>query len=431
MIDFNLLACIISKRKHLQIDDKAGRVMFERRIYWAISAYFFFFFVSFAACYSLYSIWLSKSLGLNGTDSGIVFGLNAAVTLVAQPLYGYILDKLGLKKNVLIFLGVLLAFSGPFFIYVYGTLLTNNLIIGSLVGGVYLGIGFQAGSSALESYAQKLSLKYGFEYGRARMWGSLGWAAITFFAGKLFTINPDYNYWIASGAAIIMLVIILATKVDVSQEDLTQSQSVSVNDLKALFKLKDFWILVIFSLGVTCAYNLYDQQYAAYFYTLFASKSQGSQVYGYVNSVQVILEAAMMFVAPKLVNKIGARNSLLLAGLVMSIRIILSGVVAGPALLATMKLAEAFEIPVFLVAIFKYLNENFELRLSSILYLFGFQFSRQIGQIVLSVLIGSAYDQFGFRKAYIFLGLIALFFDIISFFMLKKSITRKTRQHIG
>lgn len=93
MIDFNLLACIISKRKYLQIDDKAGRVMFERRIYWAISAYFFFFFVSFAACYSLYSIWLSKSLGLNGTDSGIVFGLNAAVTLVAQPLYGYIQDK--------------------------------------------------------------------------------------------------------------------------------------------------------------------------------------------------------------------------------------------------------------------------------------------------------------------------------------------------
>ncbi|KRL36805.1 oligosaccharide MFS transporter [Liquorilactobacillus uvarum] len=404
--------------------------MFERRIYWAISAYFFFFFVSFAACYSLYSIWLSKSIGLNGTDSGIVFGLNAAVTLVAQPLYGYVLDKLGLKKNVLIFLGILLAFSGPFFIYVYGALLTSNLIIGSLIGGAYVGVGFQAGSSALESYAQKISLKYGFEYGRARMWGSLGWAAITFFAGKLFTLNPDYNYWIASGSAVIMLVIILGTKIDVSQEDLKQSQSVSFGDLRALLKLKDFWVLVLFSLGVTCAYNLYDQQYAAYFYTLFASKAQGSQVYGYVNSLQVILEAGMMFAAPKLVNKIGARNSLLLAGLVMSIRIILSGVVSGPLLLAIMKLAEAFEIPVFLVAIFKYLNENFEIRLSSILYLFGFQFSRQLGQIVLSILIGSAYDQFGFRKSYILLGALALLFDIISFFMLKKSDAKNVKSHV-
>ncbi|WP_311407320.1 oligosaccharide MFS transporter [Liquorilactobacillus uvarum] len=404
--------------------------MFERRIYWAISAYFFFFFVSFAACYSLYSIWLSKSIGLNGTDSGIVFGLNAAVTLVAQPLYGYVLDKLGLKKNVLIFLGILLAFSGPFFIYVYGALLTSNLIIGSLIGGAYVGVGFQAGSSALESYAQKISLKYGFEYGRARMWGSLGWAAITFFAGKLFTLNPDYNYWIASGSAVIMLLIILVTKIDVSQEDLKQSQSVSFGDLKALLKLKDFWVLVLFSLGVTCAYNLYDQQYAAYFYTLFASKAQGSQVYGYVNSLQVILEAGMMFAAPKLVNKIGARNSLLLAGLVMSVRIILSGVVSGPLLLAIMKLAEAFEIPVFLVAIFKYLNENFEIRLSSILYLFGFQFSRQLGQIVLSILIGSAYDQFGFRKSYILLGVLALLFDIISFFMLKKSDAKNVKSHV-
>ncbi|WP_057876784.1 oligosaccharide MFS transporter [Liquorilactobacillus aquaticus] len=395
--------------------------MFKRRVYWAISAYFFFFFVSFAACYSLYSIWLSKSLGLSATDSGIVFGLNAAVTLAAQPLYGYILDKLGLKKNVLIFLGVLLSFSGPFFIYVYGNLLISNLIFGSLIGGAYVGIGFQAGSSALESYAQKISLRYGFEYGRARMWGSLGWAAITVFAGKLFNLNPDYNYWIASFSALIMLAIILMTKIDVSQEDLSQSRSVSLGDLKALLKLKDFWVLVLFSLGVTCAYNLYDQQYAAYFYTLFVSRAQGSQIYGYVNSLQVILEAGMMFVVPKLVNKLGARNSLLLAGLVMSIRIILSGVVSGPFLLAIMKLVEAFEIPTFLVAIFKYLNQNFELRLSSILYLFGFQFSRQIGQIILSVLIGSAYDQFGFRMSYIFLGSFSLIFDAISFFMLKKS----------
>ena len=52
------------------------------------------------------------------------------------------------------------------------------------------------------------------------MWGSLGWAAATFFAGQLFNINPNINFWIASISAIILFFIILSISIEMSDEDL-------------------------------------------------------------------------------------------------------------------------------------------------------------------------------------------------------------------
>lgn len=394
-------------------------MMKNKRVYWAISCYFFLFFFGFAACYSLYSVWLSQTVGLSNFETGVVFGVNAAVTLLAQPIYGYILDRIGLKKHILIILALLLIFAGPFFSMIYGQMLRFNLLLGSVVGGLFVGVGFQAGSSALESYSQKLSLKYSFEYGPTRMWGSLGWAASAFFAGKLFSLNPDLNFWLTSVAALLMLLVILSVKIEPDFSPERKVKSVSLRDFGSLLQQSDFWKLVFYSVGVSCAYNLYDQQYPTYFASLFASASRGEQIFGYVNAGQVILEAGMMFLAPKLVKYLGSKNSLILAGLVMAIRIMLSGIAGGPVWLALMKLAESFEIPLILVAIFKYLDQNFELRLSSILYLFGFQFSRQLSQIVLSIVMGKSYDYFGFGKSYLLLGLAVLIFDLLSLRLLK------------
>src|SRR6185369_17369737 len=105
-----------------------------------------------------------------------VFAANFVFAMCFQPIYGFICDKVGLRKSVLWIIGVLVLFSGVFFIFVYGPLLKANLLAGALVGGAYLGVTFVAGSYALESYVDRVGRKFGFEYGRARLWGSLGFA---------------------------------------------------------------------------------------------------------------------------------------------------------------------------------------------------------------------------------------------------------------
>ncbi len=91
-------------------------------------------------------------------------------------------------------------------------------------------------------------------------------------------------------------------------------------------------------------------------------------MYGYLNSFRVFLEAAGMFCAPWLVNRIGAKNGLIFAGMVMALRMVASGLVEGPLLISITKLLHAVELPVLLVAIFKYNSLNFDKRLSSTLY---------------------------------------------------------------
>jgi OHS family lactose permease-like MFS transporter len=393
----------------------------SKSLYWKLSAYFFFFFFTWSSSYSLFSIWLGQEMNLSGASTGIIFSVNAIFALCMQPLYGYISDKIGLKKNILFFISVMLVFVGPFYIYVYGPLLQYNVMLGAIVGGLYLGVAFLAGIGAIESYIEKIGRKYNFEYGKSRMWGSLGWAAATFFAGQLFNINPNINFWIASVSALILVAIILSVKVEMTNQELDQAESVTLKDVGQLFLLKDFWFLMMYVVGVTCVYSVYDQQFPLYYASLFPTEAFGNQVFGYLNSFQVFLEAGMMFLAPYIVNKLGAKNSLILAGFLMAFRIIGSGMVVGPIGISGMKLIHALELPIMLIAIFKYLAANFDTRLSSVLYLVGFQFASQVGASILSPIAGVLYDSIGFRYSYMLMGIMVLCFTILSIFTLLNS----------
>ncbi|UYP06258.1 MFS transporter [Priestia megaterium] len=397
----------------------------SKSLYWKLSAYFFFFFFTWSSSYSLFSIWLGQEIKLNGSATGLIFSVNAIFALCMQPLYGYISDRIGLKKHILFFISCLLVFVGPFYIFVYGPLLQYNVLIGAIIGGLYLGVAFLAGIGAIETYIEKVSRKYKFEYGKSRMWGSLGWAAATFFAGQLFNINPHINFWAASVSAVILVAIILSVKVEMSSYEMEKAESVTLRDVGNLFLLKEFWFFMIYVVGVTCVYGVYDQQFPIYYASLFPTESIGNQVFGYLNSFQVFLEAGMMFAAPFIVNKIGAKNSLILAGFLMGFRIIGSGLVVGPIGISSMKLIHALELPIMLIAIFKYLAANFDTRLSSILYLVGFQFASQIGASVLSPIAGGLYDSVGFSRTYLIMGGMVLVFNVISMFTLLNSKKRK------
>ncbi|KYD08280.1 MFS transporter [Heyndrickxia sporothermodurans] len=404
----------------------------SKTLYWKLSAYFFFFFFTWSSSYSLFSIWLGQEMKLSGTETGIIFSANAIFALCMQPLYGYISDKIGLKKNILFFISILLVLVGPFYIYVYGPLLQYNVLLGAIVGGLYLGIAFLAGIGAIESYVEKIGRKYGFEYGKSRMWGSLGWAAATFFAGQLFNVNPNINFWVASISAVILVGIIISVKVEITNQEIERAESITLKDAGQLFFLKDFWFFMLYVIGVTCIYGVYDQQFPVYYSSLFPNEAMGNQVFGYLNSFQVFLEAGMMFLAPFIVNKLGAKNSLILAGFLMAIRIIGSGLVVGPIGISSMKLIHAVELPIMLIAIFKYLAANFDTRLSSVLYLVGFQFAKQVGESILSPIAGRLYDSIGFRQTYLTLGVVVLTFTIISIFtLLNSKKNKRTNQPVG
>lgn len=391
----------------------------SKRNYWLLSGCILSFFLTWSFCFSIYPIWLNQAIGLNGTQTGIVFSINAIAALFVMPCYGFIQDKLGLKKNLLWFVGVMLLLSGPFFIYVYTPLLISSLYVGAFAGGLFCSVAFFAGVGAVETYIERVGRNTGFEFGKARMWGSVGWAIATFFTGQIFNISPTLNFVLASVSALVFLVCLWFVKAsDESKEVNLSASALKITDAIALFKDAKFWAFTTFVIGVSCIYGVYDQQFPVYFAAQFPTREEGNAMYGYLNSFQVFLEAGGMFLAPFLVNKIGAKNGLIVSGVVMALRIIGSGYATDPLSISAMKLLHAVELPIMLIAIFKYISATFDARLSATIYIVGFQFVGQVAASGLSVFTGILYDAIGFAEAYKLIGIVVAFFVVVSAFVL-------------
>lgn len=400
------------------------------RNYWLLSISLFAFFLTWSFAFSLFPIWLNQTIELAGKQTGIIFSINALSALFIMPFYGYFQDKLGLKKHLLYLIGALLLTSGPFFIYVYAPLIQFDIILGAFIGGIYFSLTFFAGVGICETYIDRVGRTTGFEFGKVRMWGSLGWAFATFFAGKLFNINPNINFWLASGSAVlfcIAIVLVNPTNTDPEKQE-HEHKSVSINlpDILRLLQLSRFWAFVTYIIGVSCIYSVYDQQFPVYFASLFSSKNDGVAIYGQLNSLQVCIEAGFLFWTPVLVNKVGAKNGLLIAGFIMAVRMIGSGIAWDPISISVMKLLHGLELPIMLVSVFKYISINFDQRLSATIYVVGFHFSTQVLASILSVVAGVMYDIIGFSTSYLILGSVVSLFTIISCFTLQDEHNKTT-----
>ena len=391
--------------------------------YWFSSGYLFFFFITWSIWWSFYAIWLNNSLGLTGAQVGTIYSFNSFFSLFFMILYGYMQDKLGTKKNLVWIQSVVLVLIAPFVIYVYEPLLLNNFYLGAVLGAVYLGAGFISGAGFLESFTEKLSRKYDFEFGKARMWGSLGYAVSAIGAGALMSINPHINFWIASGTGIIFLLINVFFKVEVTKTEEKSVSNISMKDIRFLVSNKVFWFLIIYLFGTVCIYTVYDQQlFPVYFVSLFSGAgTDGNTVYGILNSIQVFVEAIFLFLAPFIVNKVGIKRSLVLAGSIMAFRIIGSAMVTGGFGISFMKMLHAVELPILLIAVFKYIAANFDVRLSATVYLIGFKVSSEIGVIIFSALVGWIYDLTNYETTFYILGSIVVLFVIFSIFALNNN----------
>lgn len=401
--------------------------MIKNKNYWFSSGYLITFYAAWSLWWSFYAIWLKSKIGLSGEQLGVVYAANSAAAMFFMIFYGIIQDKLQIGKAVVTFQSIMMILIGPFLIYVYEPLLRQDFILGVCIGAPVLSAGFISGSALIDSFIERISRLCDFEFGPARFWGSFGYAAATFVAGISFGIDPHINFWLASGVAAIYFIINLffkpTQKLSVSNNTpqiiVPKPNIPTISEILSLFALRKFWLFVVFIIGTFSFYTIYDQQLFPNFYTSFFEKEEtGYKIYGYLNSFQVFLEASCMIIAPYFINKLGAKKSLLVAALVMICRIGLSASLDNVYLVSLVKLFHAIEIPLFILAMFKYIVANFDARLSATLYLVGFNISSNLGVIVLSKPVGKLFDNHGYSSTFYILASIVLIISCIAIFTL-------------
>lgn len=408
----------------------------KNRNYWVFSAYFFTYFFIMATCYPFLGIWLGDINGLTGEERGIVFASMSFFALCFQPIFGYVTDKLGIKKHMLWAVAIVLVFYAPFFIYVFAPLLKTNIWLGAISGGIYMGFVFSGGAGASEAYVERVSRQSSFEYGRARMFGMFGWGICASLAGLLYSQNPDSVFWLGSAASLILLALVWLAKPEQNTHSVVLAKlggnknPVSFKQAVRLLQLPRFWALLGYVIGVACTYDIFDQQFGNFFNTFFDSKEQGIQMFGYVTTLGEFLNAAIMFFVPVLINRIGAKNALLIAGFIMTIRIVGSSFATEAWHVVVLKTLHMFEVPFYLVGLFKYIANVFEVHFSATIYMVACQFIKQIGNMIASPIVGNLYDQYGFQNTYFILGCIALGFTILSIFTLTSKLNVKERYQL-
>ncbi|MCG8710010.1 oligosaccharide MFS transporter [Brenneria sp. 4F2] len=406
--------------------------LLHNKNYWFASGYLLTFFAAWSMWWSFYAIWLKSSIGLNGAEVGIVYAINSAVSMIFMILYGVIQDKLDLKKHAVTFQGIIMICIAPFLIYVYEPLLQSNFILGVIIGAPILSAGFISGCGLCESYVERISRRIGFEYGSTRFWGSFGYAGATFIAGILFSTNPHYNFYFSSVLGGLFLVINFFFKPNTGTHINNNSAKIvntpKLSEILALFKMKKFWVLTFFIMGTYSLYLVYDQQLFPNFYTSFFSKGEdGFKIYGYLNSFQVFLEATMMLVMPFVIHKIGAKNAIILAALIMVLRILGSAYFNDIYLISCIKLFHAIEIPLFILSIFKYIVTHFEERFSATIFATAFLISQQIGVILLSGLTGRLFDSHGYSTTFYTLAVTVIIIAVVGFMLLETDKSRSAQ----
>ncbi|OJT45528.1 MFS transporter [Serratia plymuthica] len=396
----------------------------ERHNFIYFMLFFFFYYFIMSAYFPFFPIWLSDVNHLTKTETGMVFSFIALFAIIFQVAFGLISDKLGLRKHLLWAIVILLILFAPFFIYVLAPLLQYNIYAGALAGGLYLGFVFSGGAGAVEAYIERVSRTNRFEYGKVRVSGCVGWAICASITGLLFSINPNITFWIASGFGVVLAVLLIVSRpqpnqtVQVMDKLGANQREFSLAMALELLKMPRFWAFLLYVIGVASIYDVFDQQFANFFKGFFSSPQRGTEIFGFVTTGGELLNACIMFCAPFIINRIGAKNALLVAGAIMSVRIIGSSFASSGIEVILLKTLHMFELPFLLVGTFKYISSVFDPRVSATLFLIGFNLSKQLSGVVLSAWVGRMYDSVGFHQAYLILGLITTTFTVISYFTL-------------
>lgn len=199
-------------------------------------------------------MWLADVNHLTKTETGIVFSSISLFAIIFQPVFGLMSDKLGLRKHLLWTITVLLILFAPFFIFVFSPLLQMNIIAGSLVGGIYTGIVFSSGSGAVEAYIERVSRANRFEYGKVRVAGCVGWALCASITGVLFGIDPNITFWIASGFALVLGLLLWLSRPESSNSAQLSRRSgpiaaFSLRTAAELLRMPRFWGFIVYVVG--------------------------------------------------------------------------------------------------------------------------------------------------------------------------------------
>jgi len=310
----------------------------KKRGIWVSQYLFFILFASIGAFGNFINLYLEQVVGLTGSQIGLIMFIGLITTMFMNPVWGFLADKLDSHELILKITFFLTAVTAALFMNA-STFLSILLCI----------ILFETMRAPilplLEFLSTEYSERYGYDYGKIRVFASLGWLTMTVVTGfmvaglsaNIFGLRIGFEGFVSLrfatfGFMIIFMILqfifgfFLPNKPEKENKE-QKTKRFGRNEVFALFKNKSFvFILCLTMIGFMAQESAFGFATMHMVSTLHASEA----IISWNALVMVTPELVLVPLGTILMVKTGFKNWYFITHITMIIRLLFYGFATSP-----------------------------------------------------------------------------------------------------
>lgn len=307
--------------------------------------FLFVFYLLFYSGQSIYNTYLNLYLDANGltySQIGVIVSVSTIFLLLAQMGWGILSDRSKYKNRVVSLLLALTIISALSF-YINSSFLFLALAV------TMFSVFFNPIVPLLDNYTMEYIEGRRWDYGHLRMGGTIGYCITVLTVG--FVIDESYSvifYLVAFFLFLCFVISLCMPKIEGHRTEKTRSS------FKELLNNKVLIGLILFNLAFSMGLNFFYNFYPIYFTSIGGNSSEiGSMMF-----FCAVTEIPMLLIIRKIVSRIGIRFTLILAGIVTTVRWILLYTISDPSVAIFVNLLHGFGYTSFSYCIITYISKS-------------------------------------------------------------------------
>lgn len=305
--------------------------------------YIYFMIYGSMACFFPYLTPLLKYKGYSYSKIGVIVALNSVISIVFQPIWGFVADRYGTKKKVI----VLSAMASS--LLIINLALSHNFLYTLIASSIFIVFQCPLGSVTDALCYDIIEGNRKFTFGRFRLMGSLGYALIAFSCGYVAKIYGVQ--WVFFLYTLVALLALLGY-ITLHPAKKKRSINISLKDVDVVFKNKAF---MIFILAVLVS-NITQGANSTYVSELLFKLHAPIEMVGVLWFVVAISEIPFMFFGHYFIKKYGVMNVFRTSLLLYSLRFLLDSLSANYIMAILLQLLQGITFAVFIISAYEYIN---------------------------------------------------------------------------
>lgn len=267
-----------------------------------------------------------KRIGLSFTQIGVLLTIGPIFAIFIQPLWAMLSDRTGKRKPLLILLALCTA--GAYLLYYLGASFAVCLLAVLVVSLFSLAL-----LPLCDALVIDRANAYGFPFARIRIGGTLGYAAMVFGVGMFLEKFSWAQFAVASGAYLLFAGAVVLLPQGSAQRPVrkeTAPAQGSKGGMGSIFDTPEILFVLALALIESLGLGFCGSFMGSYAVEL----GFGSSLIGVLSCVSALSEVPILLFAKKLIDRFGEIPLLIFSGVMMSLRLCLTGMGLVPAMIS-------------------------------------------------------------------------------------------------